>query len=39
MIPNAGCHFSVHMNFSSNSKNKQIFPNWKDEIIVDYLPI
>ena len=29
---------SQYTRISSHSKNKQIFQNWKDEIIVDYLP-
>lgn len=27
-----------HTRISSHSENKQIFQNWKDQIIVDYLP-
>lgn len=29
---------SQYTRISSHSKNKQIFQNWKDQIIVDYLP-
>lgn len=29
---------SQYTRISNHSKNKQIFQNWKDQIIVDYLP-
>ena len=29
---------SQYTRISSHSKNEQIFQNWKDQIIVDYLP-